>query len=582
MPVPNSTLIKTETELERLRLEESWERRRLENEERRRIAESQRVGSLFAHPFWTAFSDIGPIAKCLDEWLIIEISWTIRSKPNWESKYKTPEIRLKWENEIKEQCKDKTKFIDEVIEYVFKEIEWYDETQNNLQTFKIGCEDKIVYSDQVIDKSCKDKFRKKVDELVGSLIDLDYHPGSNNQVIDIVHPSLFPLQYGVTPIIIDNLEIVEYHPRVQNAKPAVADFGVSKNYQWLPALLTYDDGFKFKSYINNLHPFKHKQLYTSIESIFNRIIPGLNYTLSRYASEDFIRIPIPTYLDAYNEDYEKDRDALEELLDKEAEKTDEGFDYDKFDEFEQQKIKYLKEFKPSWSVPNINKSIDLKTFKNLKVIVKLANIELTPDSPKYNGGSWHVEGTINEDIIATVLYYYDCENISESRLSFRTGFEDPQYEQGDSTYAEAIFGIKDEDLMVRNIGSMQAQEDRVLVFPNMFQHHVDPFELKDKSKPGHRKILCFFICDPFNKYIVSSDNVPPQQKEWWDDESLGYLYPGNIKQEILNLKDNRWPITLNDAKIVREKLMEERSSEKIQGDEDDMPAFNRLFSLCEH
>jgi Protein of unknown function (DUF4246) len=28
----------------------------------------------------------------------------------------------------------------------------------------------------------------------------------------------------------------------------------------------------------------------------------------------------------------------------------------------------------------------------LQVIVKLANIELTPENPKYHGGVWHVEG----------------------------------------------------------------------------------------------------------------------------------------------------------------------------------------------
>ena len=35
-------------------------------------------------------------------------------------------------------------------------------------------------------------------------------------------------------------------------------------------------------------------------------------------------------------------------------------------------------------------------------------------------GQGIVEGGINEDIIATVLYYYDVENITESKLSFRT------------------------------------------------------------------------------------------------------------------------------------------------------------------
>lgn len=29
--------------------------------------------------------------------------------------------------------------------------------------------------------------------------------------------------------------------------------------------------------------------------------------------------------------------------------------------------------------------------KGMQVIVKLANIHLTPEKPTYNGGSWHVE-----------------------------------------------------------------------------------------------------------------------------------------------------------------------------------------------
>jgi len=41
--------------------------------------------------------------------------------------------------------------------------------------------------------------------------------------------------------------------------------------------------------------------------------------------------------------------------------------------------------------------LDLRqTYKDqgLQVIVKLANIELTPRKPTYIGGSWHVEGQL--------------------------------------------------------------------------------------------------------------------------------------------------------------------------------------------
>jgi hypothetical protein len=58
------------------------------------------------------------------------------------------------------------------------------------------------------------------------------------------------------------------------------------------------------------------------------------------------------------------------------------------------------------------------------------------------------------------------------------------------------------------MGSVETKEDSIVIFPNAFQHHVDPFDLQHPSKPGHRKILCFFICRPENNHIVSTDKVP--------------------------------------------------------------------------
>jgi hypothetical protein len=43
------------------------------------------------------------------------------------------------------------------------------------------------------------------------------------------------------------------------------------------------------------------------------------------------------------------------------------------------------------------KTVDLKrdyAHRGLQVIVKLANIELTPEKPDYEGGTWHVEGQL--------------------------------------------------------------------------------------------------------------------------------------------------------------------------------------------
>ena len=62
--------------------------------------------------------------------------------------------------------------------------------------------------------------------------------------------------------------------------------------------------------------------------------------------------------------------------------------------------------------------IDLRD-TSVQVIVKLANIELTPEKPEYPGGVWHIEGMENENIVASGIYYYTSENITSSLLSFR-------------------------------------------------------------------------------------------------------------------------------------------------------------------
>lgn len=43
--------------------------------------------------------------------------------------------------------------------------------------------------------------------------------------------------------------------------------------------------------------------------------------------------------------------------------------------------------------------IDLRqNFGKLQIIVKLANIHLSPEKPTYEGGAWHVEGQANESM----------------------------------------------------------------------------------------------------------------------------------------------------------------------------------------
>ena len=75
----------------------------------------------------------------------------------------------------------------------------------------------------------------------------------------------------------------------------------------------------------------------------------------------------------------------------------------------------------------------------------------------------------------------------------------------------------------------------------IYQHCVQPFHLVDPSKPGHRKILALFLVDP-HKRIISTANIPCQQKEWWEElvRDIGPLgnVPKEMNEHILSVRAN--------------------------------------------
>jgi hypothetical protein len=65
-----------------------------------------------------------------------------------------------------------------------------------------------------------------------------------------------------------------------------------------------------------------------------------------------------------------------------------------------------------------DRRVDLKrefAERGLQVIVKLANIHLTPDKPNYAGGTWHVEGQLVR--IRPIFYLITTHMYSSNRMS---------------------------------------------------------------------------------------------------------------------------------------------------------------------
>lgn len=537
----------------------------------------------FSHPFQDGFAaDRKALQeyRCLEEKQIIAISKAIRQKPNWQEKYKNPEILAKWRAELLEQEPN-----EKIVDYALAELEFYDQARKNTgNKFTIGPIDYVYYGDNVVPQELKDTF-KKAASVLEDMPDhkKDWHPGSNEQVLDLVHPSLYPYQYEITPVVPESKSVglnAQYQDKGElkvaepfdvyrdTIKSHFQSWAISKRFQWLPSLFDIDQDGKvtIKSYINNLHPEWHADLYQPIADIFACAIPGINASLTAYASPQRIRIdPFDHKNGLYDEDAPSDDDEWDEWFEN------------------RQPAPRTIEYK---GLPTDTVNIDVRG-KQLKVITKMANIELTPEKPTYAGGSWHVEGTINEDIVCTVIYYYDSENITTSELAYRVACAEPMYEQGDSNGMQVVYGLNDEDPMVWDVGATESIEDRIVVFPNMLQHRVQPFSLQDQTKPGHRKILCFFIVDPNNDRVVSTDKVPPQQADWWSERvrSAPSKLTSQLPKELLDqiIEAVEWPMSMEKAKEVREELMEERKRfDKLSHDYEGAFSDDRFFSLCEH
>lgn len=211
--------------------------------------------------------------------------------------------------------------------------------------------------------------------------------------------------------------------------------GYSSKHQWLPCEVSLDDSGNaaITSYINNLDPTAHGPLYTAIEQVITKSVPmwklALQSTLVQY---DHPRIELQG--DGYDHDtaeadhqamrqqrkddrqrkknerrenraveYTREEDGKKDLNVDSGEEEDEdesdgdGSDYDDYcDPYQDQ---YIQLPEPAAYETRNRKSTEEEASKfaqtiaskKLQVIVKLANVHLTPEKPSYDGGSWHIE-----------------------------------------------------------------------------------------------------------------------------------------------------------------------------------------------
>ncbi|KAF9644280.1 hypothetical protein BDM02DRAFT_3150579 [Thelephora ganbajun] len=493
--------------------------------------------------------------KTIVEMRMCAMSHAIREKPRWWEKIKDTEIMARWRKEALEQqvpSPRHRKLTDVMIDYVLDELHGYAALRDEETGIEVGPFEQIWKSDSLIPENLRERLKAAVAPLENVPdSEKDWHPGSNGQVLDLVHPSLYPIVYNRTQV---------------RSKDATFSF-ISKQFQWLPSDFTVSDRGKvslFSPYINNIHPAYHADLYTVIPEVLERALPMFEQVLS-----DLRRPLLPMRIETTKVGYyppERFESALCLWDDWPPWPEEEQSNSPDFNETEWYRAQgpRIPEGRPyNGGLEMVQKTVSLNG-QTIQCIVKLANIVLTPENPEYPGGKWHVEGMLNERIVASFIYYYDSENITESKLAFRRATSEPwAHWQDDGFCMQTLYDMDRYSPCVQEIGDVITKADRCIAFPNLYQHQVQPFQLADLRKPGHRKILVFFLVDPTYR-IPSATDVVPQQKEWLIDlthqSSLG-TYFAKLPVELLDLIVDEYgdTMTRKEAEAYRKELMGERS-----------------------
>ncbi|KAI8846262.1 hypothetical protein BC829DRAFT_269221 [Chytridium lagenaria] len=545
-------------------------------------------------------------AKTLREQEYLGILCTVLCKPLWWQKYNDPTIAAKWRKEL--DCTDVTKdFLFQELEYIatHRIIKREDGTPLFWPLTPVGA----FISDNIIEKDLATKFVTLMASVEHQAFGLmRWHPNSENQVLDIIHPSNYCFVYGKTKFSMK--PNVLFGDLMWHQPPKNVGYGdVSKKYQWLPSEFNVDDNGKVRidSYINNLHPKKNVELYDCIAKIFEAFLPMFECAVGSFKKEPFHRINYDLsmtdsrsdwwkkkwdqyqenpehWCDIFNEEYQNLYHSAPFLPDMEWDDFDDLMVYEDegFLGLPEVRVPDMPSFDTFLEMNEGNMTIPSTSLrgKNLQVMVKVASIFLTPEKPSYPGGGWHLEGTDNEAIVATGIYYYSIENMKPSRVEFREIFngEDLPYEQNEHRGIEIVYGLfNEESVNLQASGLAESQEGRCLVFPNSNQHRVPSFELEDKTKPGHRKMLVFFLVQP-NRMIPSTRHVPPQQQDWAAEsvnEILQEKLPMELVERIVKMSGCTWG-EQEDKKLAKLVLQDRMKARE------ETPSEAYKITLCEH
>ena len=494
------------------------------------------------------------------------------------------------------------------VRYAVEECQWLHRNHCNSSTFGniatihkngfvLAKDDNLIKNNEAFRISFMNDVRRLENDELAQKSTIALHPRYSKVVTQLVHPSMYAYEKGVTHVLPNvGAEATSMPPfasflgrqgvvnqdrplynvkeRMNHSYPHLVEKTAAQcsNFQWLPSeFVVSTKGNKktchIQSYINNLHPVHYKGLYDQIGELFVEALPMLEQILTQTNDRGEVRRQLPRFETSHSpREYRPHWNrwlGVRDIAEWEARV-----------EKEYKNKKVVPEppippfVPPKYSLPKPTK-VRL-TDRPLQVIVKIVHWNLSPlkksieemsfeemrkefknPTHDFGGGHWHVEGTHDERIVASACCYLEEENVNTEGLFFRDG-------------SVGSLGCE--------LGKVGTNPGRIVAWPNYLHHKSGGISLHDETKPGSRTLCCFHLVDPTLR-IRSTATVPPQQSSWITsmvDSALTKLLPDDVqwaRSKIMDSMTNlhvtsKAALTYEGAIERRERLSEERSRDE--------------------
>ncbi|PFH49666.1 hypothetical protein AMATHDRAFT_76049 [Amanita thiersii Skay4041] len=514
--------------------------------------------SAYRHPFVNAIDYLTGVGG-LTEQAMTQLSAYIRRQHQWWDHIHDSIQRDTWTNAankpwiVKASAREYSIHLShKQIEYVLNELSGYAALRDQVNKCQVSCFERIWESTSLLDDLTTVHFLEEVDILFESKKNSATNTGGRCEIF-LVDPYLYPFIYDRTFTFIGGDEL-----GIRTLSGPVF-FATSTKFSLLPTDVHISENYEgatFLSYINDLHPARHKVMYSLLSKLLCKLVPLFERTLTDLHRNNPLKLRIPGSY-CYTEWDEPDPP---EHSDDEEGWVNHQEEIKKWELSRPIKLPDVPETGYPGGVEDRNHRVYLRG-RTIQIVTEILDIRLEPGSQAIPESDWRVQGTRNECIAAIGVHCLFLDNIEPYSIMFRMPVAFPESScPGDASGIERTWGLRSGDPTHQYLGFVPMQSGMTVVFPNIYQHCRSQITLADPTSQGRVVLIFFSLVDPEVRGLLSTSIVPPQQKDWIQDAVTRSLFP-RLPAELIDkiMRETEGLMDFPTAMGYRSRMIAERA-----------------------